>query len=83
MLDARNAPSGGRRFTHTVFPALLVDRCNRHRLLLFMQTLAMVQAFLLALLTWTGRIDVGQLIILSLFLGVINTFDMTTRQAFL
>lgn len=48
-----------------------------------MQTLAMVQAFLLALLTWTGRIDVGQLIILSLFLGVINTFDMTTRQAFL
>jgi MFS family permease len=62
---------------------VLVDRWNRHRVLLLTQTLAMVQAFLLALLTWTGRIDVRQLVILSLFLGVVNTFDMTTRQAFL
>jgi MFS family permease len=62
---------------------VLVDRWNRHRVLLVTQTLAMVQAFLLALLTWTGRIDVWQLILLSLFLGVVNTFDMTTRQAFL
>jgi MFS family permease len=62
---------------------VLVDRWNRHRVLLGTQTLAMVQAFLLALLTWTGRIDVGQLILLSLFLGVVTTFDMTTRQAFL
>jgi MFS family permease len=62
---------------------VLVDRWNRHRVLLWTQTLAMVQAFLLALLTWTGRIDVWQLVLLSLFLGVVNTFDMTTRQAFL
>src|SRR5579884_416936 len=61
----------------------LADRWNRHRVLLLTQTLAMVQALLLALLTWTGRIDVWQLISLSLFLGVVNTFDMTTRQAFL
>jgi MFS family permease len=62
---------------------VLVDRWERHRVLLLTQTLAMVQAFLLALLTWTGCIDVWQLIALSLFLGVVNTFDMTTRQAFL
>ena len=62
---------------------VLVDRWNRHRVLLLTQTLAMMQALLLALLTWTGRIDVGQLVLLSLFLGVVNTFDMTTRQAFL
>lgn len=61
----------------------LADRWNRHRVLLVTQSLAMVQALLLALLTWTGRIDVGQLIMLSLFLGVVNTLDMTTRQAFL
>ncbi len=61
----------------------LADRCNRHRVLLLTQTLAMVQALLLALLTWTGCIEVWQLILLSLFLGVVNTFDMTTRQAFL
>jgi MFS family permease len=62
---------------------VLADRWDRHRVLLLTQTLAMVQAFLLALLTWTGCIDVWQLIALSLFLGVVNTFDMTTRQAFL
>ncbi|HEY7311615.1 MAG TPA: MFS transporter [Gemmataceae bacterium] len=61
----------------------LADRWNRHRILMGTQTLAMTQAFLLALLMWTGRIDVWQLILLSLFLGVVNTFDMTTRQAFL
>lgn len=61
----------------------LIDRWNRHRVLLATQTLAMGQAFVLALLTWSGRIDVGQLILLSLLLGMVNTFDMTTRQAFL
>jgi MFS family permease len=61
----------------------LADRWERQRVLLLTQSLAMVQALLLALLTWTGRIEVWQLFILSLFLGVVNTFDMTTRQAFL
>jgi MFS family permease len=61
----------------------LADRWDRHRVLLWTQTLAMTQALLLTLLTWTGRIDVWQLIFLSLFLGIVNTFDMTTRQAFL
>ena len=62
---------------------VLVDRWNRHRVLVVTQTLAMTQALLLALLTGTGRIEVWQLILLSLFLGMVNTFDMTTRQAFL
>jgi MFS family permease len=62
---------------------VLIDRWNRHRILLLTQTLAMMQAFLLALLTWSGRLDVGLLVGLSLFLGMVNTFDMTTRQAFL
>ncbi len=62
---------------------VLVDRHNRHRILLLTQSLAMVQALLLALLTWTGRVEIWQLILLSLFLGLVNTFDMTTRQAFL
>jgi MFS family permease len=62
---------------------VLVDRWERHRVLLLTQSLAMGQAFLLALLTWTGRIEVWQLIGLNLFLGIVNTIDMTTRQAFL
>ncbi len=62
---------------------VLTDRWNRHRLLLLTQSLAMLQALLLAALTLTGVVQVWHLIVLSLFMGVVNTFDMTGRQAFL
>jgi MFS family permease len=62
---------------------VLVDRVNRHRTLLVTQTLAMIQAFVLAVLTGSGLIQVWHLILLSVFLGVVNAFDITTRQAFM
>jgi MFS family permease len=42
----------------------------------------MIQAFILASLTLTGVIAVPHLIILSIFLGLVNAFDMPTHQAF-
>jgi MFS family permease len=62
---------------------VLIDRWSRHRLLLLTQSLAMIQAFTLAALDITGTIAVWQILPLSVFLGVINTFDITGRQAFL
>ncbi len=62
---------------------VLVDRWNRHRLLLLTQTLAMLQAFVLAGLAFSGMVTVGDLIALSVVLGLVNAFDMTARQAFL
>jgi MFS family permease len=62
---------------------VLVDRWNRHRLLLLTQTLAMLQAFLMAALALLQVIDVWQIVALNLLLGVVNSFDMTARQAFL
>jgi MFS family permease len=62
---------------------VLVDRWNRRRLLLFTQSLAMIQAFALAALDMTGTIAVWQILPLSVFLGVVNTFDITGRQTFL
>jgi len=59
------------------------DRARRRPLLLVTQSLAMIQAFLLAGLTLTGLISVWQLIALSVVLGSVNTFDMTVRQAFM
>jgi len=64
------------------FAGVLSDRWNRHHILIATQSLAMVQAFLLALLTLMGVIAVHQLIILAIFLGLVNAFDMPTRQAF-
>ena len=64
------------------FSGLLSDRLNRHRILVITQTLAMIQAFILAILDLTGMIDVWHLIILILFLGFVNAFDAPARQAF-
>ena len=59
------------------------DHGNRRRIILATQTLAMVQALLLAALVLTGRITVGHVLALSVFLGLVNGFDIPTRQAFL
>jgi MFS family permease len=69
---------------------VVTDRHNRHRLIVLTQTLMMVQAFVLALLAWSldrQMIDrwpgVYLIVGLSVFLGIVNVFDMTGRQAFL
>ncbi len=64
------------------FAGVFVDRWNRHRLLLVTQTLMMLQAFAVAVLAFTGKADIPSLVALSLFLGLLNVFDMTARQAF-
>ena len=58
------------------------DRWNRHRMLVVTQTLSMIQALTLALLTLTGNIEVWHIIVLSTCLGIVNAFDMPTRQSF-
>ncbi len=64
------------------FAGVISDRWNRHRILVVTQSLAMIQAFVLSVLTLTGVVTVLHLIILALFLGFVNAFDMPTRQAF-
>lgn len=60
---------------------VLVDRWNRHRVLVVTQVLAMVQSGLLAALALAGVIQVWHVVALSVFQGVINAFDMPARQA--
>jgi len=59
------------------------DRWNRHRTIIVTQSLAMLQAVVLVALTLTGVVTVWQVILLSIFLGMVNAFDMPARQAFL
>jgi MFS family permease len=61
---------------------VLTDRWNRHQILVITQSLAMVQAFILAFLDLTGALNLPQILFLSFFLGLVNAFDMPTRQAF-
>jgi MFS family permease len=64
------------------FAGVLVDRWNRHRLLVITQVLALLQSLAMALLALTGLIKIWQVIVLSVFQGLINAFDMPARQAF-
>ena len=61
---------------------VLADRMNRHHIIIATQTLSMIQAIILSVLTLTGVIHVWHIIVLSSFLGLINAFDMPTRQSF-
>lgn len=58
------------------------DRWDRRRMLVWTQTLALVQAAALAALTSAGRVQVWHVFVLSILLGVVNVFDMPARQAF-
>jgi MFS family permease len=63
------------------FAGVLIDRVNRHRLLVGTQVGSMLQSFALAGLVLADVITVRHLILLSLIQGVINAVDMPARQA--
>jgi MFS family permease len=60
---------------------VLADRIDRRRGLLVTQSLMLVQAVVLAVLTWTGAIATWHLVALSLWLGVCTAFDLPMRQS--
>lgn len=70
-------------FLVSPFAGVLADRLNRHRIIIATQTLAMIQATVLAILTLTGSITVVHIVLLSIFMGLINAFDIPTRQSFI
>jgi len=64
------------------FAGVWVDRLNRHRVLVITQILSMLQSFALAILALAHIITVRDMILLNLFQGAVNAFDMPARQAF-
>src|SRR4029079_2690492 len=69
-------------FVLAPFAGVIVDRWNRHHLLVATQALAMIQSLVLAVLALTGYIQIWHVIALSIFQGLINAFDMPARQSF-
>jgi MFS family permease len=61
---------------------VVADRVSRYRLLLWTQSLSMVQALVLAGFTLQGAITPGRLIAFALILGLINAVDNPGRQSF-
>src|SRR5271155_31639 len=62
---------------------ITADRLNRRHIVIATQTAAMVLAFILAVLTLTGKVHVWHVFVLASLLGVVNAFDIPGRQSFL
>lgn len=60
----------------------LSDRLPKRTIILTTQALMLVQAVVLAWLTWTGAIEVWHVYLMSFFLGAVKAVDMPARQAF-
>ncbi len=61
---------------------VLVDRVPRRRLLLWTQSLQLVQATLMALVVWTHVVQPWMVLVLAGLYGIVNTFDLPARQSF-
>ena len=70
-------------FLFAPFAGVWVDRLDRRQVLVWTQTLAMIQSFALAALTFSGHITIEWILVLSVMQGIINAFDMPGRQAFM
>ena len=69
-------------FLLSPFAGVLIDRLNRHRILIVTQILSMIQSLVLAALAFSGTIHIWHIIVLSVFQGCVNAIDMPTRQTF-
>ncbi|MGH7907359.1 MAG: MFS transporter [Candidatus Binataceae bacterium] len=70
-------------FLFALFAGVVVDHVDRRRLIMCTQTILMLDAFALAILTFTGVVRVEDVIILAAINGVVSAFDMPGRQTFL
>ena len=62
---------------------VIADRANRHRVVIIMQLLMMIQATLLASLVFFEVVQYWHILMLSVVFGIINAFEIPVRQAFL
>lgn len=72
-------------FFLTPFAGVVIDRWNRHRLLVLTQVLSLIQSALLAVVAFRsepGIATIWYVSLLNLFQGVINSFDMPTHSPF-
>lgn len=64
------------------FAGVLIDRWSRYRVLLVTQIISMIQAGVLAWLSLNGSLAIWHILVLSVALGCINSFDMPARHSF-
>ena len=65
----------------TLYGGVLADRVNKRRLVLLLQSLMLVEALTLAILTQLHLITVQWVMGLAIFAGLLSAFEVPTRQS--
>jgi MFS family permease len=60
----------------------ITDRFPKRTILLITQSIMLVQAFLMAVLTWSGTVQIWHVYVLAFILGAAIAVDLPARQAF-
>ncbi|HEU4557868.1 MAG TPA: MFS transporter [Longimicrobium sp.] len=66
----------------SLYAGALADRADKRRIIVIANTAALVLAFLLGLLTYTGTITYPAVLAIAFGLGTANAFELPTRQTF-
>jgi MFS family permease len=66
----------------TLWGGSLSDRAPKRMIILTTQTLMLLQAFVLAWLTWTGTVQIWHVYLMAFLLGTFKAVDMPARQSF-
>ena len=67
----------------TLPAGVLVEHWDKRKTVIWMQSIMMVQAFILAGLTFSGIIQIWHIAVLALVLGAASSIEVTARQAML
>jgi MFS family permease len=66
----------------SLFAGVIADHVDKRRLILITQSVAMVQAVLMAVVVSLGIVQPWMVLVLALLLGAVNAFDLPGRQAY-
>lgn len=67
----------------SLFAGVVVDRVSKRRLVMFMQLFLGVQALVLSMLVYLGKVQYWHVLTLALLQGVCTAFDNPARQSFI
>ncbi len=67
----------------TLYGGVVADRVDKRRFIIFLQSVMMIEAAVLAALTLSGQVTVGWVYGLALAYGLATAFEVPARQAFL
>jgi len=60
----------------------VADRYRKHPIIVATQSISMLLAFVLAVLTFTGTVRIWHVFVMASLLGTVNAFDIPARQSF-